>query len=209
MKFDEFGARIDQIRHQDLPGIEAYEKILPAAVRQRLDAQKSDPNPKLSGVAATVYPDGNEATLILIERQTYKGVHSGQIGFPGGKMELVDKDLMETALREMEEEVGLPKQLPQFVRALSNVYIPPSKFLVHPFLFQLDKMPELNRQEREVKSIIHLPISMLLDDRILKTGYVETSGYTVKTAYFEMGKHKIWGATAMMLSELKWILKHT
>ena len=209
MKFDFLLSKIHGITDQSLPGHKAHDDILPVLAQQRKNAFQRDPNPRQSSVAATLFPltDG-EAQILLIERQSYDGVHSGQIGFPGGNVEETDKTLVDTALREMEEEVGILRANPMLIRSISEVYIPPSRFLVHPFLFYLNELPSLVKNEREVEKIIFFPISKLLDDKTVVHGKIRLdNGVFIKTPYFEHEGYQIWGATAMMLSEIKWMLR--
>jgi len=100
------------------------------------------------------------------------------------------------------------RKTPKLIRSISEVYIPPSRFLVHPFLFYLTKLPELSRNEREVQKIIFLPVSKLLDDKLVVQGEIRlNNGVEIKMPYFEHQGHQIWGATAMMLSEIKWMIR--
>ena len=118
-------------------------------------------------------PVHSETHLLLIERQSYDGVHSGQNWvFPGGKIEKEDNDLEETARRETEEEVGVNRDTLQRLGHLSEVYIPPSGFLVKPYIFKLTEMPQLVPDPREVRSILTLPISRLLMPEVFEEGIV-------------------------------------
>ena len=207
MNFELFLNALPAFREVEVDGRSAHEEILPVLAKERREAFKNDRAPKISAVAATIFSKEGEAHVLLIERQSYDGVHSGQVGFPGGKREEGDSDLQGTALREMEEEVGVPRSMPQFVRLLSEVYIPPSRFLVHPFVYVLEELPPLTQDPREVKDVIHLPLAHLLDERNVVEGKIKTSyGLPIKTPYFEFDHFKIWGATAMMLSEMKQML---
>lgn len=165
--------------------------------------------PNEAGVLAVFYPDlRDNAKLVLILRKTYKGVHSNQVGFPGGRVESFDKDLEQTALRETEEEVGIFRKDVQIIKKLTKLYIPPSNFWVHPYMGLLHKTPSLIAQEEEVEKIIEVDLDHFLDERnmiteILSTSYAEN----IEVPAFSLNGHVVWGATAMMLSELKDLIK--
>lgn len=144
---------------------------------------------------------------MLIRRNEYKGVHSSQIAFPGGKVESFDVTSLDTALRETQEEVGVDGKTVRVVRQFSRVYIPPSNFEVTPFLAFADSEPEFLPDLREVAEIIAYPIADLLDDAKVVVSRMATS-YTesIDVPTFVAGDHIVWGATAMMLSELKEVL---
>lgn len=147
----------------------------------------------------------NNFFIPLIERETYNGTHSGQISLPGGKFDLEDLDLETTARRECFEEIGLANI--EVLGKLTSVYIPVSGFLVQPYLGYFEvKNPNFVKHEREVKSILNLSIEELLDDNIVKNGSV-TLDLSLNHPYFEMKEYKIWGATAMILNEVKAVLK--
>ena len=158
---------------------------------------------------AVFYPDKTDRTnLILILRKTYRGIHSNQVGFPGGRLEIFDKNLKHTALRETEEEVGIPKAEVQVVKRLTKLYIPPSNFWVYPYVGLLEKTPILIPQETEVEKILEINIDELLDDRSLIQQKLSTSyAENIEVPAFSLSGQVVWGATAMMLSELKELLK--
>jgi 8-oxo-dGTP pyrophosphatase MutT (NUDIX family) len=209
VRFDLFLNKVEVLKGMPLPGDKAHSNLLPINAQQRNIALEKDANPRLSGVAAIFHANEvGDTALFLIERQTYKGVHSGQIAFPGGKYEEIDGSLEQTARRETFEEIGISPQQLVLINSLTKVYIPPSRFLVQPFMFALPKETSITKDPREVKSIIQLPISRLLDDQSLQYGKMEVAnGVNMKTPYFASEHHKIWGATAMMLSEIKLMLR--
>ena len=138
---------------------------------------------------------------MLILRKTYKGVHSAQIGFPGGKVEPEDDSLEMTALRETEEEVGVPTQDVSVLKKLTEIYIPPSNFFVQPYLGIAESTPQFIPQESEVEALIEVPLKEFLNnnirvDKLLKTSYAQQ----IKVPAFELQGHIVWGATAMMLN---------
>ncbi len=127
---------------------------------------------------------------------------------PGIGKEDVDVDIVATALREAEEEVNIKPSDVRVIGQLTELYISPSNFLVHPILGILDKPPLLIPDQHEVQSI-HLPELqyLLRDDIISEKDIVLSSGYKLRTPYFEVDGHVVWGATAMIIAELKDLLK--
>jgi 8-oxo-dGTP pyrophosphatase MutT (NUDIX family) len=164
--------------------------------------------PKKAAVMMLFYPKNSQTHLALILRTSYNGVHSSQIAFPGGKVELEDFDLKQTALRETHEEIGVHPNSIHVIRPFTEVYIPPSNFMVYPFMgFSHDEL-EFVLQEDEVAGMVEFPLADFLDDRLLKTGTIKTSyANSIDVPGFQVNEHFIWGATAMMLSELKETLK--
>ena len=146
--------------------------------------------------------------MALILRNSYPGVHSSQVAFPGGKVEEHDENLEITALRETHEEIGISPDKIDTIRAFSEVYIPPSNFLVQPFLGICREEIVFQIQQSEVAGIIELPFTDLMNEAIVCTKMMDTSyAQSIEVPCFKVGNHYIWGATAMMMSELKETLK--
>jgi 8-oxo-dGTP pyrophosphatase MutT (NUDIX family) len=145
----------------------------------------------------------------LIQRPSYDGSHSGQVSFPGGKRELSDENLAFTAIRECWEEVGIRLSENHLIGKLTSVYIPVSNFHVEPFLFYYSEKPDFKADEREVESIFTITMNELLDDSNLDQMEVKIStNLTMKNIpCFNIANKQIWGATALILNELKMILK--
>lgn len=164
--------------------------------------------PKQAGVMALFYPSiQNTTQLLLILRKTYQGVHSNQIGFPGGKVEKSDKDLLHTALRETSEEVGVPANRVTVLKRLTEVYIPPSNFLVQPFVGLYETPGPFIIQEEEVEALVEVR----LDDFLNKENEIAqrlTTSYAnnILVPAFKLNGYTVWGATAMMLNEIKDLL---
>lgn len=143
----------------------------------------------------------------LTERFDYGGAHSGQISLPGGKFEEADETLINTAIRECKEEIGIGEGI-NLLGSLSEVYIPVSKFMVKPVVGFYQESAVWRKNEREVKSIIELKLNTLFDDGIVKEGQVMVQGnLNIKAPYFDIEGFKVWGATAMILNEFKTIAK--
>ena len=210
MNYTDFALQVAKIKKLPLPGTSSHYKMAPEIRIQELEAMKrKNANPKKAGVVALFYPDESQLTnLLLILRNTYPGVHSNQIGFPGGKAEKKDKDLLETALRETHEEVGVKPGDIQIIRSLSEIYIPPSNFEVRPYIGLYDKREDFIKQEDEVEELVEVPLLDFMDDskmitQILKTSYADN----IEVPAFKLKGYTVWGATAMMLSEIKELFK--
>lgn len=209
MLFEQVLNRLDIIAAQPLFASDAHLKMAPLERVQYLqNYDYSVHNPKTSAVLSLFYPKEDEAHVLLIVRSAYPGVHSSQIAFPGGKKETEDLDLKQTALRETNEEVGVNAAEVKIVKQWSDIYIPPSNFIVSPFMGIIEKRPDFLLQPDEVSAIIELPVSQLLDDRLVQNVQMSTSYATnIQVPAFVIEKHIVWGATAMILSEIKETLK--
>lgn len=202
---DELTARLSERMNAPLPGLPAQLKMASglrakAAASFNMDVK----NAKIGAVLIALYPDNGVIRTVLMKRPDYDGTHSGQISFPGGKVEENDADIIQTALREAEEEVNIRREDVRVIGQLTQLYIPPSNFLVHPVLGILLKPPILIPDQHEVQSI-HVPeLSYLLrDDIIDETEILLSTGYRLRTPSFKVDGHMVWGATAMIIAELK------
>ena len=209
MNFKDFSQQVSKIKDLPLPGQTSHFKMAPEFRVEELKlARLKKKNPKKAAVLALFYPDEQDVShLLLILRKTYKGVHSNQIGFPGGKVEETDTNLEFTALRETHEEVGvLPKKV-TIIKTLSEIYIPPSNFEVQPFIGISAASLSFLAQESEVEEIVEVKVSDFLDDSNLFSQRLSTSyAENVDVPAFKLNEHVVWGATAMMLSEIKELL---
>ncbi|AWH72659.1 coenzyme A pyrophosphatase [Dokdonia sp. Dokd-P16] len=209
MKFESFLELASKIGNLPLPGRDVQLEMAPTErLKEFEELEISTRNPRQAGVMCLFYPtpDG-DTEFILILRKTYEGVHSNQVGFPGGKVELTDRDLAHTALRETEEEVGVPQSHVVITRKLTNIYIPPSNFWVQSFIGHLDHTPAFIAQESEVESLIPVPLSEFLSDTCITTQKLSTSYMDdMEVPAYKLQGHIVWGATAMMLSEVRSLL---
>lgn len=209
MLFTEFTKYIPKILNQQLPVVEAHMKMSPLERVPSLEREfYKDKHPRISAVMMLFYPIGGVTHIALIKRNAYPGVHSSQISFPGGKAEQEDTTLGDTALRETFEEIGVLPGAMEIIMPFSEIYIPPSNFLVYPFLGVAEEEPDFVPNPEEVVELIHLPLDVLLDDGIIEDVEMETSyAQRIKVPAFRFKGHIVWGATAMILSELKETLK--
>ncbi|MBK8145419.1 MAG: CoA pyrophosphatase [Bacteroidetes bacterium] len=189
-----------------LPGVNAQIKMAPIGRAAQMQAPE---NAKESGVLILLFMEQNQWHTLLMHRTEDGSTHGGQISFPGGKKEENDSDIIETASRECEEEIGIPQSEVQLVGCLTPLYIPPSNFNVTPVLGVIGGDLNLSISEREVQEIIKIPLSFLFDDAIKDIQSVPTaSGFHIETPVYNIGHRQVvWGATAMMISELESLLK--
>lgn len=193
---------------QPLPGKEAQERMTGRVLPM---PDEIPGNARQGAVLALLYPVDGVLSLLLIRRTADGGAHSGQIGFPGGKAEQTDADLLATALREAQEEVGLLSCDVDIIGGLSSLYIPVSNFNVHPFVGYTETKPDYILSAVEVESVLEVPIAELFHpERVTKvvvTSPADKSFIRKVPAYKLEDETIIWGATAMMISELQMLLE--
>ncbi len=209
MLFTEFLKYIPKIVNQQLPALPAHAKMAPLSRIPTLDPEYyKDSNPRQSAVMMLCYPKDEKAHLVLIKRNAYEGIHSSQISFPGGKAEPYDENLAATAVRETYEEIGVLPEDINVVMPFTEIYIPPSNFLVTPFLGLSLNEPKFNPSSYEVEAVIQLSLDVFLDDSIVIQTDLQTSySQMITVPAFKVDEHIVWGATAMILSELKETIK--
>jgi len=190
---------------QKLPGVEAQAKMAPRYAARKEALSVSGRDCREAGVLALLYPNG-EPHLVLTVRRDDLPDHPGQISFPGGQRE-AGETLPETALREAQEEVDLSPTDVHLIGALTPLFVPPSNFCVHPFVGVANGVPVLTPTDREVGDILHVPVRTLLqpDTRVVETWTLH--GREIDVPFYRVGEHVVWGATAMMLSELLFCLR--
>jgi 8-oxo-dGTP pyrophosphatase MutT (NUDIX family) len=208
----EFDLVIELIRKglkKPLPGQLAQKSMSPLPIDYgRFDFNFSE-NPRKGAVLILIYPEAGKAFFPLIKRSIYKGVHSGQIAFPGGKMEPEDKDLSFTAIREAWEEVGvLPKDV-NVIGQISDLFVPASNFIVRPIVGYATIKPSFVPEIKEVDRIIETPVEQLIQLNTKKQKILEIGGrMKLDTPYFDIQNEVVWGATAMILGEFIQVLEN-
>jgi 8-oxo-dGTP pyrophosphatase MutT (NUDIX family) len=184
------------------------QNIMAPSPRASVRPPEKKGSPNQGSVMLLLYNKNNSLNILLTKRQNNLSYHPGQVSFPGGTHE--DKEtFLETALRETQEEVGIAPNTLEVLGSLSPVYIPPSDFIVHPFVSWHDSPPVCTPCHDEVAEIIEVPIKELLNNGSKSSEIRINKGAEITIPYFRIKEHKVWGATAMILSELLERLKNT
>jgi 8-oxo-dGTP pyrophosphatase MutT (NUDIX family) len=191
----------------DLPGESAQFRMAPAGRPRATPISGIDSPARQSAVLIYLFPQRDGWHTVLMKRPHYDGVHSGQVSIPGGQLEDGETH-RQAALREFREETGVWVDDRQLLGTLSDLFIPTSNFLVRPFVACAAAKPRFAPDPVEVEAIIELSVRALIGGDIEKSGILTPSiGGRIEAPYFDVHNHRVWGATAMILSELKEILR--
>lgn len=206
MKFESFLKIIPKIEKIEVNTLAAHQAFAPEG-RMNYSVNYKTSHTRNAAVMAIISPINGEATLTMILRTSYNGAHSGQVAFAGGKAEPDDTSLLDTAYREVEEEIGvLPNEL-SFIRPLTSLYIPVSDFRVYPFVAFADKELHYTPQASEVAQVITFPVQHILNENATDfNAKVQVKQQKIVVPAFRVESHIIWGATSMILNELKQII---
>lgn len=193
-----------------LPGITAHREMIPDV---KDAARRLGPPPAEAKRSAVVVPlvlrQGALPEVMFTLRSESMRSHKGQISFPGGRLDAFESPV-EAALRELEEETGVGNHDVRILGELTDIYIPPSNSGVTPFVAVLNKPSEYIISEEEVEEIFHIPLEIFIDPRTLKRGPRTFFGTTVQVPYWDIHADvPLWGATAMILNELVWLVRKT
>lgn len=192
--------------HDELPGFEAHSKMLPPG--RRLKTREDElATVKQSSVLLLLFPEGEKIFTCLTRRPSTMTFHPGQISFPGGKVEKEDHSAEMTALREAREEIGIDTSSVGIIGKLSDLYVEVSRFSIQPYVAWTDKKPEFNVNTREVEELILFPLSDFVENEMISETILDTVTGPLLIKYYPFNGEIIWGATAMILSELIEILK--
>tara|TARA_B100001939_G_scaffold333194_1_gene332927 strand:- start:836 stop:1468 length:633 start_codon:yes stop_codon:yes gene_type:complete len=191
---------------EPLPGSSAHIKLAPYR-KDTLNKDYSKYNPKLASTLLLFYPSDQLIKFVLIQRPDYSGTHSGQISFPGGKKEN-NESLMETAIRETQEEIGILARDIKILGKLSLVYVPPSNFLITPYIGFLEKTPTFKPDPIEVTEVLEIDLNELLKKDVIKEKLITVGAKTknpmkINVPYLDLNYQVVWGATGVILSEFR------
>jgi len=210
MKFFLFQNSISKLKEISLPGTEAHIEM---SSFERLKFLNTHNNYEAIALKASVliciYKNKEgDACFALMERPVNKGIHSGQMCLPGGKKESFDDSNWKTSIRETEEELGLERTKMHFIMSLSSIYIPPSNFIVYPFIAIYNKSPTFKIDKNEVEKVFDVTFESLLNDSLqIKIDISNNYMNEIEVPAYNFNNNIVWGATAMILSEFKFLLK--
>ncbi len=200
---DELVGLLTKRLEKGLPGAAAQIKMAPAGRSLNSDSSIS---PQNSSVLILLFPVGKELKVVLIKR-TDVGLHGGQMSLPGGKQDSSDSSHEETALRELSEEVGINPRHVKIITGLTPLFVPPSNFIIYPFIGVIDYSPVFIPNPEEVEEIITVSINDLISS-VGTMNYTGQDGVRISgVPCYNVNGHTVWGATAMILSELEELLK--
>jgi 8-oxo-dGTP pyrophosphatase MutT (NUDIX family) len=207
MDFEPLIQKLRQRLTEPLPGASAHDIMRAIPVGPLRPRFEHSLPPKPGSVLILLYPERDAIKFPLTLRADYLGAHSGQVSFPGGKAE-PGETYLETALRECEEEVGVKQDTVEILGRLSDFFVIPSNFLVTPVVGMVRSRPHFKADPVEVVKIIEGNLfDLVREDAIRQKEILAAKQYRMMAPYFEFDGEIVWGATAMMLNELRMILR--
>jgi 8-oxo-dGTP pyrophosphatase MutT (NUDIX family) len=188
------------------PGLEAQLGMVPPYRRQEAAMLRSPPSCKQAGVLLLLYPVHDRLHFPLTRRPEIVEFHKGQISLPGGAQE-AGESLQQTALRETQEEIGVPADEIEVIGRLTPLFVPPSNFSIQPWVGWRTRRPQFKIEPTEVAELIEAPLDVLLDPATAQVEEWELRGGKWAIPHYRFGSHKVWGATAMILCEFVAMMK--
>ncbi len=187
----------------NLPGLKAQLKMSPVLRNEDIKSFGDMKDSFKSAVLVILFLKNDKLYLLLTKRSAKLKKHRGQISFPGGKMDEIDENLLQTALREAKEEVGFDSNS-EIIGSLTPLLIPITSFHVHQYVTYCEQLPPLKTNPDEVEELIEMPISEFMKAENIKSKQfgITTSGRKIIAPYYDINGFEVWGATAMMISEL-------
>ncbi len=184
-----------------LPGLEAQSRFAPRAARPRSTGGPA----RIAAGLILLYPIDGEAVVPLTLRAEGLARHAGQISLPGGASD-PGETIVQTALREAQEEIGIDPATLRVIGELTPLHITVSGFTLHPIVATTDARPEFTAAPEEVAAVLEVPLEHLRDASRIRRRTRVRDGVAVEYPYLDLDGHEVWGATAMVLSELTWVL---
>lgn len=197
---------LEEVLQGPKPGLDAQLKMMPLPrPGNRVYSEVEDSCLK-AGVLILLYPVSDKLHVVFTRRTSRVDFHQAQISFPGGQQEQ-DESFKEAAIREAHEEVNIPPDSIRILGELTPLYIPPSNYCVYPVVAVARERPEFHPSEHEVEEVIEVSLDHLLNPENIRREMWHYKGSDIKVPFYSFKSHKIWGATAMILSELIELLK--
>lgn len=207
MEFAELISLLEKRLQKPLPGKPAQFRMSSHVRIAELMKYNAPEDARQSSVLILLYPRKGGMGLVLMLRPEYSGIHSGQISLPGGKSEETDESLIYTALREAREEIGIDPVQVQIIGQLTEIYVPPSNFMITPVVGYQASQPLFVADPKEVARIIEIQMEELLEPLNRQMTMMKlTSGIVLEVPSYCINGDTIWGVTAMILSELQEII---
>jgi len=201
MSFSNQISLLEKELQKDLPGKIFQDKMAPPGRESRNLLKPDSQPPRKAGILILLFPFQDELHTVFIKRSEKNGPHSGQISFPGGKVDRLDRNLKHTALRETAEELGVNSKNIKLLGALTPLYIPVSNYDVFPFIGFINRFTDFSIQADEVQYAIIAKIQELQQPDTTGILEINQSNYIIKAPCYKIKDADIWGATAMILSE--------
>lgn len=208
MNYDQFVSSLKTALSKTLPGTDVQWEMASSDRMVTGFPRKRQSDSMLAAVLILLYPVNDNIYTLFIQRPLYNGAHSGQISFPGGKMESGDRDFTDTAIRETCEEIGLCDERLFILGILTPLFIPVSNIEVSPVVAFCSQQPELSPDSGEVVSVIEARLSDFIDKDIVKEKQMLIRNETMDIKYYYYNGYIIWGATAMILHELLVVIEN-
>ena len=205
MELNKLSQKLQNSLESNLPGKNEQYRMLVKA-KQPYIFDKTEEDAIQSAVLLLIYEENGNICFMLTERTQTVEHHRGQISLPGGAQE-PDENLSDTALRETEEELGILVDNIKILGALTPLFVSITGFMIYPFIGVITVPLNVIPEPSEVAAVFSVNMNDLINDTNMKTESRILRGYDVDIPYFSLSGHKVWGATAMILSEFKAILK--
>lgn len=199
---EQFINKLTQQLALPLPGEVAFQKM---SIPSR-SIWKPNEKTRKSAVLILFYKHLNDIYIPLILRPKYDGVHAGQMAFPGGRFENSDENLIRTAVREAQEEIGIKASDVKIIGQLTEIYIAPSNFLAQPIVGYLPYKPDFYPDPREVDKIFEINLKEFLNTENISTTTIKIKDFSLEVPCYIIQNNIIWGATALMISELNYTI---
>jgi len=205
MDFQHFITQLEITITNYLPGEESQQKMR-VNYDQSIELPFSKNNSTAAAVLILLYLEDNEIHFFLTKRSNELEHHKGQISLPGGTQE-ENEELTHTALRETQEEIGINKTSISIIGSMTPLFVPVTGFMIHPFIGYSSNKLEPTPDPSEVEAIFSVNISDLLNETNQTIEKRNIRGYDVEVPYFKLNNYEVWGATSMILSEFRDLIK--